>query len=220
MARDATETRESLLRAAERLFAQQGVDGVRVREINQLAGQRNSSALHYHFGSRDGLLAAIRARHRQPIEDRRAALLDALERDGRTDDLRALVETFVIPFSAELATESGRDYMRILPQIVGRLGLPVGQIPDGFGPGGLRRTLRYAHQCLPGLPRSLREERLAVAMEFVTYSVSRRAQDIDGGNPFRLPEEQFIANLVDMAVGALTAPAGTGSPLEPTREEP
>jgi AcrR family transcriptional regulator len=213
MGRDASETRERLLRAGERLFAQHGIDAVRVREINQLAGQRNSSALHYHFGSREGLLAAIRERHRGPIEDRRIAMLDALEADGRTDDLRALVETIVVPFAAELATESGRDYLRILPQVTGRLGLPVGRLPDAFGPDGIRRSLRYAHRCLADLPLILREERLAVMIEFMMYAVSRRAQEIDLGGPFRLPEEQFVANVVDMAVGALTAPVARSTPV-------
>jgi AcrR family transcriptional regulator len=211
MGRDATVTRERLLRAGERLYAQQSIDGVRVREINQFAGQRNSSALHYHFGSREGLLEEILNRHRSPIEARRAAMLDALEDEGRTDDLRALVETIVFPFAAELATESGRDYLRILPQVIGRRGLPLGAIPDSFGPEGIRRTLRYAHRCLPELPASLREERLNVAMEFVTNAIARRAHDIDLGSPFRFPEEQYIANIVDMAVGAITAPADSAS---------
>ena len=216
MARDATVTRERLLRAGGRLFAERGIDGVTVREINQMAGQRNSSALHYHFGSREGLLAEIRARHREPIEERRIAMLDALEREQRTDDLRALVESIVYPFAAELATESGRDYLRILPQVTDRLRIPVGKLPPTFGPHGIRRTLRYAHRCLPEFDPVLREERLAVATEFATNMIARRAQEIDTGVKFRFPEEQFLANLVDMTVAALVAPVGT-SPRSSTR---
>jgi len=208
MGRDATVTRERLLRAGERLFAQRGIDGVTVREINQLAGQRNSSALHYHFGSREGLLVEIRTRHREPIEARRITMLDALELEQRTDDLRALVETIVYPFAAELATDSGRDYLRILPQITGRLRIPVGKLPPTFGPRGIRRTLRYAHRCLPEFEPIVREERLAVVSEFATNMVARRAQEIDTGATFRFPEEQFLANLVDMSVGSLVAPVG------------
>jgi len=209
MARDATVTRERLLRAGERLFAERGIDGVTVREINQLAGQRNSSALHYHFGSREGLLNEIRAQHRDPIEARRVVMLDALEREQRTDDLRALVETIVYPFAAELATESGRDYLRILPQLTGRLRMPVGKIPQSFGPHGIRRTVRYAHRCLPEFETTVREERLAVVMEFATNMIARRAQEIELGLAFRFPEERFISNLVDMAVGSLVAPVNT-----------
>lgn len=209
-------TRERLLRAGERLFAEHGIDAVRVRELNQLAGQRNSSALHYHFGSRDGLLDTILANHREPIEARRSAMLDALEREHRTHDLRALVETIVVPLAAELGTESGRDYLRILPQVIGRLGHPVGKIPEGFGPRGIRRTLRYAHACLPEMDPTLREERLAIAMEAATNAIARRAHDIDLGIPLRLPEEEFVANLVDMTVGAITAAIGT-EPTAPVR---
>jgi AcrR family transcriptional regulator len=218
MGRDGTVTRERLLRAGERLFAEHGIDGVRVREINQLARQRNSSALHYHFGSRDGLLEAILEQHRGPIEDHRAEMLDACEAAGRTGDLRAIVETIVIPFAGLLATESGRDYLRILPQVTGRRALPAGKLPASFGPNGIRRSLRYAHQCLPDLPPVLREDRLANVIDFTSFAISRRAQDIEMGAPFRLPEERFIANLVDMSVGALLAPIGDrGAPSPSAR---
>ena len=54
-----TDTRTGLLLAAERLFALQGVAATTIRQINAAAGQRNQSAIHYHFGSRDGILDAI-----------------------------------------------------------------------------------------------------------------------------------------------------------------
>lgn len=208
MGRDATLTRERLLRAGEHLFARHGIDGVRVREINALAHQRNSSALHYHFGSRDGLLEAILAFHRGPIEERRAAMLDQLDADAR-DDLRAVVETIVVPFAAELATESGRDYLRILPQVPGRRSLVAGDLPDTFGSDGIRRSLRYAHRCLTELDPVRREDRLANVIDFMTYTVSRRASDIESAASFRLPEEAFVTEIVDMSVGALRAPVGT-----------
>jgi len=214
MARDATVTRERLLRAGERLFADHGIDAVRVREINQLARQRNSSALHYHFGSREGLLGAILSRHRDPIETRRIAMLDALEHEGRTDDLHALVETIVTPVAVELGNDSGRDYLRILPQVIGRLGLPLGKLPEAFGPDGIRRSMRYAYKCLTDFPPVLREERLALAMEFVSFAIARRAHDIQLGVPFRFPEPEYLATVVDATVGMLIAPAG--APLRPT----
>jgi AcrR family transcriptional regulator len=216
MGRDGTVTRERLLRAGEHLFARHGIDGVRVREINQLAKQRNSSALHYHFGSRDGLLEAILDLHRAPIESRRVAMLDTLEAEGRAGDLRAVVETIVVPFAGELATESGRDYLRILPQVSPRRSLPAGKLPESFGPAGIRRSLRYAHRCLPDLDPVRREDRLANVIDFMAYAVSHRAHDIEVHAPLRLPEEQFIANLVDMSVGALRAPVGDVDDRSPT----
>ena len=54
---------QRLLEAGEYLFARYGVHGPTLRELNARAGQRNPSALHYHFGSRDGLVLAILQAH-------------------------------------------------------------------------------------------------------------------------------------------------------------
>ena len=50
------QTRMTLINAAEELFAQSGIDGVSLRQINVTAGQKNSSAVHYHFGSKESLI--------------------------------------------------------------------------------------------------------------------------------------------------------------------
>ena len=52
-------TRERIKRAGRRLFALNGVDGVAVRDIISAAGQKNASALNYHFGSKEGLLETL-----------------------------------------------------------------------------------------------------------------------------------------------------------------
>ena len=56
---DSLRTQAVLISTAERLFAERGLEAVSLSEINRDAGQRNKSALHYHFGSRDGLLKAL-----------------------------------------------------------------------------------------------------------------------------------------------------------------
>ena len=77
MPRDATETKARLAREAERLFATRGVYQVTVREIVNAAGQRNVSALTYHFGSREGLLEAILIQHGDPTDVARGEHLAA-----------------------------------------------------------------------------------------------------------------------------------------------
>ncbi len=51
--------RERLLLVAIKLFAEKGVEAVSMRAINAEAGTKNKSAVHYHFGSKDGILKAI-----------------------------------------------------------------------------------------------------------------------------------------------------------------
>ncbi len=53
-----TLTRQALLAAAARLFAEHGVDGASVDAIAREAG-RTSGALYDHFGSKEGLLFAL-----------------------------------------------------------------------------------------------------------------------------------------------------------------
>ena len=71
MPRNADETRAQLIRAAERLFAERGVEAVSLREINRGADQRNATALQYHFEDRDGLVRAILGKHELAIETNR-----------------------------------------------------------------------------------------------------------------------------------------------------
>ncbi|WP_262402118.1 TetR/AcrR family transcriptional regulator [Actinomadura sp. CNU-125] len=66
------ETREHVLDAAERLIAERGVTGVSLNEINGAAGQRNTAALRYHFGGRDGLVRAIMRRYGTRLRERHA----------------------------------------------------------------------------------------------------------------------------------------------------
>jgi AcrR family transcriptional regulator len=51
--------RERLLLVAIKLFSEKGVEAVSMRAINIAAGTKNKSAVHYHFGNKDGILKAI-----------------------------------------------------------------------------------------------------------------------------------------------------------------
>src|SRR5689334_16334330 len=86
------DSREALILAAERLVAERGAK-VPLREIAVEAGQRNNSAVHYHFGSREGLLHAVVERRNTALEERRLALL--AERD--VVEIRDLLEVLVSP---------------------------------------------------------------------------------------------------------------------------
>jgi AcrR family transcriptional regulator len=76
-----------LLDAAVLLFAERGLRGASLREINEAAGQRNTNALHYHFGDRDGLIRALTARHTAALGDRVRQLYEECTTEGTTEDL-------------------------------------------------------------------------------------------------------------------------------------
>ena len=55
----APSTKEQIVLAAERLFAEHGIDGVSLRQIGVAAGNGNNSAVQYHFGTKDRLVQAV-----------------------------------------------------------------------------------------------------------------------------------------------------------------
>jgi AcrR family transcriptional regulator len=88
------ETRQRLLDAAALLFADRGIDGVSIDTVAE-AADRTSGAVYAHFGSKDGLLAALLDELVNDI----AAIMGAeltLSDDG-DEQLRALWRTFADP---------------------------------------------------------------------------------------------------------------------------
>lgn len=110
-------TRARLVRTAGRLFARRGIDAVPVREITDAAGV-NTAAIHYHFGSKEGLVRAIIEDWAAELAGRRAQWLDRL--DTADPDLREVVEALVYPI-AELAADharDGQDYVGFLAAVL------------------------------------------------------------------------------------------------------
>lgn len=82
--------RELLMDAAEMLIAERGMT-VTLRELAAAAGQRNNSAVIYHFGGLDGLVAATLQRRMDSLEPRRAELLAGLDADSGPADIVAAI---------------------------------------------------------------------------------------------------------------------------------
>jgi AcrR family transcriptional regulator len=73
--------RELLMDAAEVLIGERGLS-VSLRELAAYAGQRNNSAVIYHFGGLDGLIEATLQRRMVGLEARRRELLADLDDDA------------------------------------------------------------------------------------------------------------------------------------------
>ena len=202
MPRDATATRRSLLREAERLFARRGLHQVATREIVQAAGQRNASALNYHFGSRSGVLDAILSLHGDPTDIRRGELLALAGPDGSTRDL---VAALVIPYAAHLASEEGRDYLRIVSQLSSRFSLWRQGSP---GSGEQLIAILSILEARPlSLSPEIRQERIVALIMLMTVAMSERARILEQGPEMTVDEPAFLSNLTDVLVGILEAPS-------------
>ncbi len=91
------DTQARILDVAEILFSEHGVDRVSVRDITKKA-RVNLSAINYHFGSKEDLIAAIFERRVVPVNQARLAALDEVERSAKSNPkLEDILEAFIRP---------------------------------------------------------------------------------------------------------------------------
>lgn len=203
------DVRNDLVAAAERLFADRGLDSVSLREVVAEAGATNASAIQYHFGGRSGLLRAVLDKHGPAVEARRHALLDAYESRG-VDDLRELAAAFVRPLAAELDDpDGGPGYLQLLADLMNRpnpsfrtkVGSAAEPRPEGAG-DGVDSTTRWRTLVAPLLdPEAVRLHRRFVAMQFALTDLARRARNRPDG-----PTARYTSHLVDLVAAILAAP--------------
>jgi AcrR family transcriptional regulator len=213
-------TRVKLVRAAERLFAERGVDSVSLNEISRVAGQRHSNVCQYHFGDRDGLIQAIIDKHVPGIVAARQAMF-AEQTDEARDGLEPMVQAFVRPVAAKLRDpDGGVAFIRFSAQMIAANVLLLdGKGPYRFSVPGVDDLNRRLSHAVRGqnLPEAVRRERLTMAsimlfQGLAVYSAVRRAQGPgDAGSEGDL--DRFVTDLERMIMGALTAPfSSEGAP--------
>jgi AcrR family transcriptional regulator len=207
--RDASKTREKLIDAAARAFADDGVFSASLVDITRQAGQRNKGALHYHFGSREAILCAVLERHAEFLARREGELL-ALAKQAPDDDVRSVVEAIVRP-AAELAESGwrGRACLLIVAQLAQEDQSGLGEEVNAV----LARTGGYeVYALLMARMVDIRPdvilERFALVTSFILRAVADRARAIGRCRPGRpqLDQETFVQNLIAMAAAGVSAP--------------
>lgn len=144
------ETRQALLTAARRTFAQRGFDGASVRHITREAGA-NLGAVTYHFGSKRGLYAAVLVEGLTPLVDRVGQTASspgtALER------LDAVVDVYFAHVGANpdiprLMMQEVAAGKKPPPELVALVRRNAGYVAAILGDGAADGTLRAAHPLL------------------------------------------------------------------------
>jgi AcrR family transcriptional regulator len=148
-------TKERILDAAERLFAERGFDGTSLRAITTEAGV-NLAAVNYHFRSKNDLIHEVFSRRLAPINARRLTMLDDCEAGKGTGaiQLEKVVRAFVEPLlRPEGVVATGRVTLQTL---LGRMYVdPGGNVRRVFlgEMDEVARRFRAAFQrAMPGIP--------------------------------------------------------------------
>ncbi len=200
-AREPRDTRLALIRAAERLFAERGVDAVSLREVSKAAGLRNNSAVLYYFESRERLIDAILERHSVPIQLRYEAQLDLIEQGVAQPVLRQMFDMIVRPLVARLDdADGGFAFISISAQLTVNPRFPLNLRPVSSSATVMRLVsvmlplVQIPPELLP-----LRMERISALIYSSIIGWHRMTSGGDNG----ISREVFTSDLVDTVMAVV-----------------
>ncbi|WP_220040077.1 TetR family transcriptional regulator [Nonomuraea aridisoli] len=201
----ASATREHILTAAERLFAEHGVYAVSNRQVSEAAGQGNNAAVGYHFGTKADLVRAIMRKHAAPMELVRGELV------AETDDaagVREWVTCLVRPITAHLATlDHPTWFARFAAQVMTDPVLRPIIMEEALTSPTLQRIIDGLNRCLPHLPAEVRAERDDMARQLLVHMCAERERALaEGGPTFRSSWHDAGTGLIDAITGLWLAP--------------
>ena len=203
----ADDARTKLILAAEKLFAQEGIESASLRQIAAIAGNGNNNAVKYHFGDRDGIVEALLNFRVSQMEPMRFQMLAEAQAGDKLRDLSTLMKMYCLP-QLSLINEEGRyPYASFLLQFLMRhksesyvnaLACIVERCP---AIGQIRRLILDA---LPLEPH-VAENRIALShMMFLNMVVRLETHPQTGENPSK--SAQLIVDSMAMVVAALSVP--------------
>lgn len=197
-----------MLEIAERLFAENGIGQVPLRQIVSEAGQRNSSALHYHFGSREALVSQLLNLRMGHVNQVRHRYLDRLEASGQSGHVRRLVEATISALADTLCDMPwGHHYISVLAQAAFSPALADAQIFDPQVVSATERVRELIAAARPDIPDAVLRLRYAMFCDNAIYALAKWSSHRK--SPRDRPP---VAELVDYCSAALVAGIGDPSP--------
>lgn len=212
------DTKSRLMDAGERLFSRHGLDAVTVRQINQTAGQRNTSSLLYHFGSKEGLVEAIFIGRFASINARRHQMLDVLPVPPTDADIPALARAAVLPFFEHMQENAGgTDFIRFFALLYSDPKIRISNKIWREHTSSARRLASLALSLMRHMPREAALQRVGLMATSVFHWLANWHQmalgeapdsPADSGEeaPLMVPPESFVCNIIDLMAAAVTAP--------------
>ncbi|MFC4499485.1 MULTISPECIES: TetR family transcriptional regulator [Streptomyces] len=203
-------TREALLDAAERLFAEYGVHAVANRQISLAAGQGNNAAVSYHFGTKMDLVRAVARRHAERIEVGRLRMMAEI---GDSADLRDWMACAVRPVTEHLeALGTPSWYARFIAQVTSDPALRA-DMTEAFAAASpsMEKLQDGLNRCLPDLPPEVHAERAAMTRHLITQMTAERERALaDNKQTARASWREAANGLIDAVVALWRAPVTRG----------
>jgi AcrR family transcriptional regulator len=197
--------REVIMDAAERLFAERGIEAVSLRTINLEAGY-SVAALHYHFGSRDGLVRALLERAQPPMLQARTQLLAPLYASPEPA-LAQIVDALVRPLTAGMFDDFTASLARL--RFLVRLSFDRSPYVTRLLEESIAVFRPLLRRALPQLDARTITRRWLLAVDLAQQALANAAAHLDcaAGTAARASElERFVRELIAFIAAALRAP--------------
>jgi AcrR family transcriptional regulator len=206
------DTKERILDASERLFAEMGFDAASLRAITAEAGV-NVAAVNYHFGSKDGLIESVFRRRLTPLNEERLALLDSLEEADGSPSAEAVLEAFVGPplrLHQDLQ-RGGPMFMRLMGRTITEPSPRIQEIMMRQFAELARRFGAALQRALPDLPDGELFWRMHFSIGALAHTMcdTFRLKLISGGRADNRDVDATIRRLVAFLAAGFRASAGT-----------
>lgn len=214
--KQAADTKERLLDAAEKVFAQEGYRAASLRAITAAAAV-NLAAVNYHYGSKRGLVEAVFARRLQTVNQARvrglARVRERARAGGQRPEALALIATFVeATLGRDRSGPGERNFMALVLRSFSDTDRTVQRAFESFMKPTFEALRAAMAEALPELPAA----ELWWRLQF-TIGAMIRVQHLalaapDGGLPAsQAPQEAAIHLLVDFVNAGLSAPPAAPS---------
>ena len=194
--RQGNATRARLVKTAEKLFAEQGVDAVSVRAINAAAGL-GAASVHYHFGSKDELLRAVILDLGTTVGSKIQANVDALQADPISPTPDQVVRAVTGPYRDLLHRQRtrGMRWIKIVAQTS-----QAGPADEVIEPKLRETLLAQVRRAFPTAAPERLEARWAVSIMGFVQAFSR-ADDWDRVKSSADALDAFYEDLVTFVIG-------------------
>ncbi len=201
--------RDAILDAAAVLMDERGVDNVSLNQINSASGNRNRSAITYHFGSREALVHQLAARTMEVLNSERESLLDHLERSGAPLTARQAVEVICAPLTGALGSIEGRRFLRLCGQLINHPTYNADARQALMVNSSIQRSAAHLGGALAHLPPAIALERASQIIGFLVRAYADQARLIDADQPPRPPLDArtYTVNLVDLVLAMMATPS-------------
>ena len=206
---------ERILDAAERLFGENGIHAVSLRAITSVANV-NLASVNYHFGSKEGLIAAVLARRADPINRRREELLDELlsKPGGRAPTVEEILHAFVDPAFALF--DSNETFLKFVARMFLEPEVSFRQVMLRKFNGIAARFVEALHHALPDITMSELWIRFSFSVGALlhTWTSYRESTALSGAATVAVPGEKLARQWVSYAAAGLRARPAAGQTVQ------